>query len=74
MAKKKILACPACRARLLEDCIQGTGLFIVCPQCGASVLADIDDIGRMRLIVDPQPEGGARAESKPQPQQSNYRR
>lgn len=56
MAKKKILACPACQEKLLHDCTQGTGILIVCPNCGASILADIDDAGRMRLSVEPQTE------------------
>lgn len=53
MAKKKILACPACQAKLLQDVTQGTGILMVCPNCGSTVLADIDDAGRMRLSVEP---------------------
>lgn len=54
MAKRKNpLACPACQTKLLDDCGQCKGIVITCPHCGASVLADIDENGRMRLSVEP---------------------
>lgn len=54
MAKKKSsLACPACQTKLLEGCNHCAGVIITCPKCGASVLADIDESGRMRLSVEP---------------------
>lgn len=54
MAKRKNpLACPACQTKLLDGCGQCSGIIITCPHCGASVLADIDESGRMRLSVEP---------------------
>ena len=48
MAKKKNpLSCPSCMTKLME------GVIIVCPHCNASILADIDRNGRMRLSVEP---------------------
>ena len=54
MAKKRALACPLCQTKLLDVCNQCKGIIIVCPHCGASVLADIDVSGRMRINVEPQ--------------------
>lgn len=46
MAKRKnILACPSCQTKLLDGCGQCTAVVIICPHCGASVLADIDATG-----------------------------
>lgn len=54
MAKRKNpLACPSCQTKLLDGCGQCSGVIITCPHCGASVLADIDESGRMRLSVEP---------------------
>lgn len=54
MAKRKNpLACPSCQTKLLDGCEKCTGIVITCPHCGASVLADIDESGRMRLSVEP---------------------
>lgn len=54
MAKKKNqLTCPVCLTRLLESVSHCAGVVVVCPHCGASVLADIDENGRMRLSVEP---------------------
>lgn len=62
MAKKKSsLACPACQTKLLEGCNHCAGVIITCPKCGASVLADIDESGRMRLSVEPVREQSLRA-------------
>lgn len=52
--KKNSLACPSCQTKLLDGCERCTGIIITCPHCGASVLADIDENGRMRLSVEPQ--------------------
>lgn len=54
--KKNLLACPSCQTKLLDGCGQCTGVIITCPHCGASVLADIDASGRMRLSVEPNTE------------------
>ena len=54
MAKRKQqLACPACLTKLLDVSGHCEGVIIVCPNCGASVLADIGEDGRMRLTVEP---------------------
>ena len=52
--KKNSLACPSCQTKLLDSCQRCMGIIITCPHCGASVLADIDENGRMRLSVEPQ--------------------
>lgn len=54
MAKKRALACPLCQTKLLDVCNQCKGIIITCPHCGASVLADIEVCGRMRINVEPQ--------------------
>jgi len=57
MAKRKNrLTCPACETRLLQSVGHCAGVIVVCPQCGASVLADIDESGRMILKVEPAQE------------------
>ena len=54
MAKKKNpLACPSCQTRLMESCGKCIGVMLTCPHCGASILADIDESGRMRLSYEP---------------------
>ncbi|MBO5481294.1 MAG: hypothetical protein J6A63_08920 [Clostridia bacterium] len=54
MAKKKNpLSCPSCMTKLMEVAGHCEGVIIVCPQCNASILADIDRNGRMRLSVEP---------------------
>ena len=54
MAKKKNnLSCPSCRHELLEVLGHCSGVIIKCPTCGASILADIDECGRMRLNFEP---------------------
>lgn len=55
MAKKRYsLACPLCQTKLLDCCNQCKGIIIVCPHCGASILADIEISGHMRLSIEPQ--------------------
>ena len=51
--RKNPLSCPSCQTKLLDGCSQCTGVIIRCPHCGASVLADIDETGRMRLSIEP---------------------
>ena len=54
MAKRKqSLACPVCLTKLMDVSGHCEGVIIVCPKCGASVLADIGEDGRMRLSVEP---------------------
>lgn len=54
MAKKKNpLACPSCQTKLMESCCKCIGVMLTCPHCGASILADIDENGRMRLSYEP---------------------
>ena len=55
MAKKRNpLACPSCQTKLIESCCKCSGVIITCPHCGASILFDIDENGRMRLSYEPQ--------------------
>lgn len=57
MAKRKNrLACPACQTKLLDSVGHCAGVIVVCSHCGASVLADIDENGRMILKVEPAQE------------------
>lgn len=54
MAKKRNpLACPSCQTKLMESCCKCIGVMITCPHCGASILVDIDENGRMRLSYEP---------------------
>ena len=62
--KKNSLACPSCQTKLLDGCERCTGIIITCPHCGASVLADIDENGRMRLSVEPQATDGRTTQMK----------
>jgi hypothetical protein len=39
--------------KLLEVAGHCEGVIVACPQCGASILADIDESGRMLLRVEP---------------------
>lgn len=55
MAKNKYsLACPLCQTKLIERCNHCSGIVITCPHCGASVLADIEICGHIRLSIEPQ--------------------
>lgn len=55
MAKNKYsLACPLCQTKLIDRCNCCSGVVIICPHCGASVLADIEISGRIRLSIEPQ--------------------
>ena len=54
MAKKSnSLTCPYCLTKLLEVNGHCVVVIVKCPHCGASVLADVDESGKMRLSADP---------------------
>ena len=54
MAKKKSnLSCPSCRHELLEVLGRCSGVIVKCPNCGASILADVDESGRMIVKYEP---------------------
>lgn len=54
MAKKNNpLTCPYCLTKLLEVTGHCVGVIVKCHHCGASVLADVDETGKMRLSADP---------------------
>lgn len=54
MAKKNNpLTCPYCLTKLLEVSGHCVGVIVKCHHCGASVLADVDETGKMRLSADP---------------------
>ncbi len=54
MAKKNSsLACPSCTTKLMEVKGHCEGVILVCSHCGASILADVDTNGRMRLSLEP---------------------
>ncbi len=54
MAKKNSsLACPSCSTKLMEIKGHCEGVIVQCPKCGASILADVDENGRMRLSLEP---------------------
>lgn len=54
MAKKNNpLTCPYCLTKLLEVTGHCVGVIVKCNHCGASVLADVDETGKMRLSADP---------------------
>lgn len=55
--KRNPLACPTCMTKLMEVTGHCEGVIITCPHCGASILADIDENGRMRLNVEPLSKG-----------------
>jgi len=54
MAKvKSSLSCPACRQELLEVRGHCAGVLVKCSACGATILVDIDENGRMVLKYEP---------------------
>lgn len=55
MAKKNNpLTCPYCLTKqLLEVTGHCVGVIVKCHLCGASVLADVGETGKMRLSEDP---------------------
>jgi hypothetical protein len=54
MSRKRIqLACPACRMKLLEVTGHCKGVIVICTQCEASILVDIEENGRMVVRFEP---------------------
>ena len=65
MAKKNNpLTCPYCLTKLLEVTGHCVGVIVKCHHCGASVLADVDETGKMRLSADPNKAYGTADGSK----------